>query len=67
MDKCDKMQLQASDSCVSNVQDNAESVGFCTFISFQTSAARKGAVPLNNSAQLLVLDLGGNYAVSKVD
>lgn len=67
MDKCNKMQLQASDPCFSNVWENSESVGFYTFCSFQVSAAREGAVPLNNRAQLLMLDLCGNHAVSKVD
>lgn len=67
MDTSDKMQLQASDSCFSNVLENLESVGFCTFCRFQASAAREGAVPLNNRARLLMLDLCGNHAVSKAD
>lgn len=67
MDKSDKMQLRASDLCFSNVLENLESVGFCTFCRFQASAAREGVVPLNNRARLLMLDLCGNHAVSKVD
>lgn len=67
MDKSDKMQLRALDSCFSNVLENLESAGFCTFCYFQASAAREGAVPLNNRARLLMLDLCGNHAVSKAD